>query len=78
MGYCGILKVHITQGDHEGRAIIVSWVTMEEPGSNEVLYWKENSKEKKSAKGKVSQYKYFDYTSGYIHHCTIRKLEVRF
>ncbi|KVI02013.1 Iron/zinc purple acid phosphatase-like C-terminal domain-containing protein [Cynara cardunculus var. scolymus] len=26
--------VHITQGDHVGKAMIVSWVTMDEPGSN--------------------------------------------
>lgn len=72
------LKVHITQGDQKGRAMIVSWVTMEERGSDEVVYWKENSKEKRSAKGKMSKYKYHDYTSGYIHHCTIKNLEVRF
>ncbi|KAJ8423123.1 hypothetical protein Cgig2_027337 [Carnegiea gigantea] len=67
--------VHITQGDHEGRAVIVSWVTMEEPGSKKVIYWKVNSKEKKSASGKVNKYKYYNYTSGYIHHCTIKHLE---
>lgn len=68
-------QVHITQGDHDGRAVIVSWVTMEEQGSNKVMYWKESSKEKKSAHGKTSKYKYYDYTSGYIHHCTIKHLE---
>ena len=26
-------KVHITQGDHVGKAMIVSWVTMDEPGT---------------------------------------------
>jgi len=72
------LKVHITQGDHEGRAVIVSWVTMEDPGSNEVIYWKDKSEEKKSAQGSVSKYKYHDYISGCIHHCTINNLEVSF
>ncbi|KMT00389.1 hypothetical protein BVRB_9g216940 [Beta vulgaris subsp. vulgaris] len=74
-GYNAPQQVHITQGDQKGRAMIVSWVTMEERGSDEVVYWKENSKEKRSAKGKMSKYKYHDYTSGYIHHCTIKNLE---
>ncbi|CAL1353612.1 unnamed protein product [Linum trigynum] len=69
-------QVHITQGDHEGKAMIISWVTMDEPGSSEVVYWKENgSSQKKTAKGKYTTYKYYNYTSGYIHHCNIRKLE---
>ena len=70
--------MHITQGDHEGRAVIVSWVTMDEPGSKKAMYWKENSKEKKFATGKINKYKYYNYTSGYIHHCTIKHLEVGF
>lgn len=70
------VKVHITQGDHVGKGVIVSWVTTDEPGSSSVLYWAENSKLKKSAKGIVLTYKYFDYTSGYIHHCSIYDLEV--
>ncbi|XP_019165536.1 PREDICTED: purple acid phosphatase 2-like [Ipomoea nil] len=74
-GYNAPQQVHITQGDVAGKAMIVSWVTVDEPGSNTVLYWSENSKHKKEAKGKMKTYKYFTYTSGYIHHCTIRDLE---
>lgn len=70
------LKVHITQGAREGNGVIISWVTMDEPGSNFVLYWTEDSKQKKLAEGIVLTYKYFNYTSGYIHHCTIKDLEV--
>lgn len=70
------LKVHITQGDHLGKGVIVSWVTPDEPGSNLVLYWAENSELKHQAEGIVLTYKYFNYTSGYIHHCTITNLEV--
>lgn len=70
------MKVHITQGDHIGRAVIVSWTTPDEPGSNTVTYWAENSTEKKHAEGIVLTYKYVNYTSGYIHHCTIAGLEV--
>lgn len=58
--------------------MIVSWVTVDEPGSNTVLYWSENSKDKKEAEGKLTKYKFSNYTSGYIHHCTIKKLEVNF
>lgn len=59
-----------------GKAVIVSWVTVEEPGSSKVLYWREQSKEKKVAEGKFTTYKFYNYTSGYIHHTTIRNLEV--
>ena len=33
-------KVQITQGDLEGKGVIVSWVTQKARGSNMVLYWK--------------------------------------
>ncbi|KAB1669466.1 hypothetical protein E1A91_A05G202400v1 [Gossypium mustelinum] len=74
-GYNAPQQVHITQGDHLGNAVIVSWVTPDEPGSNSVFYWAENSELKNSAQGIVLTYKYFNYTSGFIHHCTIRDLE---
>ncbi|XP_019169259.1 PREDICTED: purple acid phosphatase 2-like [Ipomoea nil] len=74
-GYNAPQQVHITQGDHVGKAVIVSWVTMDEPGSSAVSYWSENINYKLEATGKVSTYKFYNYTSGYIHHCTIRNLE---
>ncbi|KAL5847730.1 hypothetical protein ACOSQ3_011254 [Xanthoceras sorbifolium] len=74
-GYNAPQQVHITQGDHVGKGVLVSWVTPEEPGSNTVLYWAENTTLKKQADGIVLTYKYFNYTSGYIHHCTINDLE---
>ncbi|KAJ8772623.1 hypothetical protein K2173_027800 [Erythroxylum novogranatense] len=74
-GYNAPQQVHITQGDHEGKGVIVSWVTPDEPGSNSVLYWVENSELKNRAEGILTKYKYFNYTSGYIHHCTITDLE---
>ncbi|KAJ0077145.1 hypothetical protein Patl1_36516 [Pistacia atlantica] len=70
-------QVHITQGDHEGSAVIVSWVTPDKPGSNQVVYWRENSKENQTATGVVLTYKFYNYTSGYIHHCNISNLEER-
>ncbi|KAI4376070.1 hypothetical protein MLD38_013864 [Melastoma candidum] len=74
-GYNAPQQVHITQGDLLGEALIVSWVTVDEPGSSKVIYWKENSSQKKTAQGKASTYSYFNYTSGHIHHTTIRNLE---
>ncbi|KAL9354365.1 hypothetical protein Peur_052335 [Populus x canadensis] len=74
-GYNAPQQVHITQGDHVGKGVIVSWVTADESGSNTVIYWSESSKQKKEAEGKTYTYKFYNYTSGYIHHCIIRNLE---
>lgn len=59
-----------------GKAVIVSWVTVDEPGSSTAIYWSENSKEKKHAEGKILTYNFYNYTSGFIHHTTIRNLKV--
>ncbi|XP_073045674.1 purple acid phosphatase 2-like [Primulina eburnea] len=75
-GYNAPQQVHITQGDHEGKGVIISWVTMDEAGSSTVWYWTENNKQlKNKAEGNVTKYRYYNYTSGYIHHCVIQKLE---
>ncbi|KAL8556156.1 hypothetical protein ACS0TY_003808 [Phlomoides rotata] len=74
-GYNAPQQVHITQGDDVGKAMIVSWVTVEEAGSKTVHYWAENSNHIKKAKGSFTKYKFYNYTSGYIHHCTINHLE---
>ncbi|KAL8116129.1 hypothetical protein AgCh_022579 [Apium graveolens] len=74
-GYNAPQQVHITQGDQEGKSVIVSWITMDEPGSNTVLYWSEKNWNKNKANGIVTTYKYYNYTSGYIHHCTINNLK---
>lgn len=49
---------------------------MDEAGSNTVLYWSEENKNKNKAEGIVITYKFYNYTSGYIHHCTIKNLKV--
>ncbi|CAA0807654.1 Purple acid phosphatase 10 [Striga hermonthica] len=75
-GYNAPQQVHIIQGDHVGKAVIVSWVTMAEPGSDTVLYWSESDPRcKLKAKGTYTKYKFYTYTSGYIHHCTIENLQ---
>lgn len=51
---------------------------MEEPGSNTVIYGTEESQFRFKAEGRITKYKFYNYTSGYIHHCTIKKLEVDF
>ncbi|XP_043696041.1 purple acid phosphatase-like isoform X2 [Telopea speciosissima] len=74
-GYNAPQQVHITQGDLVGQSMIVSWLTQEEPGSSTVLYWAENSTMTYSAEGFYLTYKYYNYSSGFIHHCTINNLE---
>ncbi|KAK2660621.1 hypothetical protein Ddye_007154 [Dipteronia dyeriana] len=76
-GYNAPQQVHITQGDHVGKGVLVSWVTPDEPGSKTVIYWDENNTtlKKQADDGIVLTYNYFNYTSGYIHHCTIKDLE---
>ncbi|CDY71707.1 BnaCnng74060D, partial [Brassica napus] len=71
-------QVHITQGDHNGRGMIISWVTpINDDGSNVVQYWVADGDEstKKSAEASTSTYRYYDYASGFLHHATIKKLE---
>ncbi|CAD6229630.1 unnamed protein product [Miscanthus lutarioriparius] len=68
-------QVHITQGNHDGTAMIISWVTTSEPGSSTVIYGTSEDNLNYTANGKHTQYTFYNYTSGYIHHCTIKKLE---
>lgn len=56
--------------------MIVSWVTMDEAGSNTVAYGTKENKFEFTAEGRITRYKYYNYTSGYIHHCTIKNLKV--
>ncbi|KAJ0976023.1 hypothetical protein J5N97_017988 [Dioscorea zingiberensis] len=74
-GYNAPQQVHITQGNMDGSAVIVSWVTQDEPGSNMVLYGTSEDNLKFQAKGKLTQYKYYTYKSGFIHHCTLGNLK---
>ncbi|KAG0503411.1 hypothetical protein HPP92_003483 [Vanilla planifolia] len=74
-GYNVPQQVHITQGDYDGKAVIVSWVTISEPGSNVVLYGKSKEAYNLSAQGKFKNYTFYNYRSGYIHHCLLSELE---
>ncbi|GAY45879.1 hypothetical protein CUMW_092720 [Citrus unshiu] len=68
-------QVRITQGDYDGKAVIISWVTPNELGSNRVQYGKLEKKYDSSAEGTVTNYTFYKYKSGYIHHCLVDDLE---
>ncbi|MQL72427.1 hypothetical protein Taro_004779, partial [Colocasia esculenta] len=74
-GYNAPQQVHITQGDHDGRAVIVSWVTPSEPGSSTVHYGTSAHELDRRAEGTMTKYKFYNYTSGYIHHTVLRNLK---
>ncbi|XP_010678957.2 purple acid phosphatase 6 isoform X1 [Beta vulgaris subsp. vulgaris] len=75
-GYNAPEQVHITQGDRGGRGVIISWVTPDERHPDVVRYWSANDpSDVKTSHSQISTYRYYNYSSGYIHHATIRKLE---
>ncbi|XP_076957030.1 bifunctional purple acid phosphatase 26-like [Bidens hawaiensis] len=74
-GYNAPEQVHITQGDYDGKAVIIIWVTPNEPGSNQVRYGKSEKQYEFTAEGTVKQYTFYNYTSGYIHQCLVNDLE---
>lgn len=69
--------MRITQGDYDGKAMLISWVTPDEPGSNTVQYGKSKDQYEFTAEGTVSSYSFYKYKSGYIHHALADGLEVR-
>jgi hypothetical protein len=74
-GYNAPEQVHITQGDLTGRAMTVSWVTRERPGSNVVRYGFAADCLNLTAKGTVRRYTWGGvYRSPYIHHATLNGL----
>ncbi|KAK1269024.1 Phosphoenolpyruvate phosphatase [Acorus gramineus] len=68
-------QVHITQGDYDGRAVIISWVTKADPGRSVVFYGLSEHKYDHHALGYVKNYTFYNYKSGYIHHCLVDGLE---
>lgn len=74
-GYNAPQQVHITQGDYDGKAVIVSWVTPDEPGSSKVEYGTVQGKYDFTAEGTYSNYTFYKYQSGYIHQCLVSGLE---
>ncbi|KAL0334008.1 UNVERIFIED_CONTAM: Bifunctional purple acid phosphatase 26, partial [Sesamum angustifolium] len=76
-GYNPPQQVHITQGDYDGRAVIISWVTANEPGSNRVRVGLSEGKYDVVAEGTVHNYTFYNYKSGYIHQCLVDDLQVQ-
>ncbi|KAL0345359.1 UNVERIFIED_CONTAM: Bifunctional purple acid phosphatase 26 [Sesamum radiatum] len=74
-GYNAPQQVHITQGDYDGRAVIISWVTANEPGSNRVRVGLTEGKYDIVAEGTVHNYTFYNYKSGYIHQCLVDDLQ---
>ncbi|XP_065849552.1 bifunctional purple acid phosphatase 26-like isoform X2 [Euphorbia lathyris] len=68
-------QVHITQGDYDGKAVIISWVTADELGSSIVEYGKSEKRYEFSSMGTVMNYTFYKYKSGYLHHCLVDGLE---
>ncbi|CAN1290029.1 Bifunctional purple acid phosphatase 26 [Linum perenne] len=57
-------QVHITQGDYEGKAVIVSWVTPQEPGSSTVQYGKSEKTYESTAQGTYATKYYYKIGDG--------------
>ncbi|OAE26723.1 hypothetical protein AXG93_3310s1220 [Marchantia polymorpha subsp. ruderalis] len=68
-------QVHIHQGDYEGTAVIVSWVTQDEPGDGKVLYGQAQGNYTTFVIGEAYSYSFYNYTSGFIHHAVISGLQ---
>ncbi|KAM7275572.1 hypothetical protein ACFE04_017438 [Oxalis oulophora] len=68
-------QVHVTQGDYDGKAMIISWVTPDEPSSSKVQYGTLENNYEFSAEGTVTNYTFYKYKSGYIHHCLVDGLK---
>jgi hypothetical protein len=67
-------QVHLTQGDFDGKAVIVSYVTVK-PTKPKVYYGKTSGMHPWAAQGYSTQYQFYNYTSGFIHHVVIAGLE---
>lgn len=74
-GYNAPEQVHITQGDYDGKAVLISWVTSSEPGKGEVSYGTVENTYEKSVQCELTNYTYYNYKSGFIHHCLVDELE---
>ncbi|CAN6335265.1 unnamed protein product [Urochloa humidicola] len=68
-------QVHIALGDQTGTAMTVSWVTPDAEGNSTVLYGLAADKLDRAAEGTTTRYTFYNYTSGFIHHCTLTGLD---
>lgn len=72
------VQVHMTQGDYDGKAVIISWVTPYLHGSDTAYYGTSKGHYTFKAKATNTSYTFSDnsYTSGQIYHCLLDGLEV--
>lgn len=70
--------MHITQGDYDGKAVIISWVTSDGPEPSKVVYGTSEKTYEFTSEGRASNYTFHKYKSGYIHHCLVGGLQVIF
>lgn len=68
-------QVHITQGDYDGKAVIVSWVTTDAPVLSVVHFGTSPGRYTLSAEGTTTNYTFHNYKSGYVHHCLLEGLK---
>ncbi|RLM99425.1 purple acid phosphatase 2-like [Panicum miliaceum] len=68
-------QVHITLGDQAGTAMTVSWVTVEAEGNSTVLYGRAMGRLDHAARAPPRATPSTNYTSGFIHHCTLAGLD---
>ncbi|CAO2841147.1 unnamed protein product [Amaranthus hypochondriacus] len=68
-------QVHITQGDYDGKAVIISWVTPYLDGSSTVYYGTSKGVYPFKAKAINTSYSFDYYKSGQIYHCLIDGLK---
>lgn len=77
-----------------GRSVIISWVTPIKKYPNTVRYWEADGSDKHGhghghkyehkhehkhvTHAITTTYRYYNYTSGFIHHATINRLRVRY
>lgn len=74
-GYNAPEQIHLTQGDYEGKAVFVSWITPSAPDVSEVYYGTEKGNYTYTATGVMTTYRFFNYSSGFIHHVVLANLQ---
>jgi hypothetical protein len=67
-------QVHITQGDLVGKAVIVSWVTVQQ-SAPKVWYGIQQGDYSRVKEGQTTRYKFYNYTSGFIHRVSLESLQ---
>lgn len=67
-------QVHLTQGDYDGKAVIVSFVTIK-MARPKVHYGTKKGDYPWVARGYSTQYSFYNYTSAFIHHVVVSDLK---